>query len=278
MPQLAPFVYQSTTSTGTGNLALQAETGFREAADAFGTGSGNTFGYYVRHPAKDDEWEYGTGYVNTSGELVRSSVNVSSAGAGMAVSFSSGTKIVTADVELGELDTAISHPTNTSNPHSVTASQVGAISSIDGVSNAGGDVDLVAGGDVSLSPDDANNQVTISVTVPVDSVAGKTGAVSLNSGDVGLANVPNEDATDPANWGPAKTNGNFLVGNGSTFVAESGATARTSLGLGTAATKSVGTGSTSVPQNSDLGTQAYNDQHIATSSQNTNNGDVTYVV
>jgi hypothetical protein len=31
----------------------------------------------------------------------------------------------------------------------------------------------------------------------------------------------------------AKTDGNFIVGNGSTWVAESGATARTSLGLGT---------------------------------------------
>jgi len=33
--------------------------------------------------------------------------------------------------------------------------------------------------------------------------------------------------------GLATTNGNFIVGNGSTFVAESGATARTSIGLGT---------------------------------------------
>lgn len=36
----------------------------------------------------------------------------------------------------------------------------------------------------------------------------------------------------------AKTDGNFIVGNGTTWVAESGATARTSLGLGTLATLS----------------------------------------
>lgn len=36
--------------------------------------------------------------------------------------------------------------------------------------------------------------------------------------------------------GLAKTDGNFIVGNGTTWVVESGATARTSLGLGTAAT------------------------------------------
>ena len=38
----------------------------------------------------------------------------------------------------------------------------------------------------------------------------------------------------------AKTDGNIIVGNGSTWVAESGSTARTSLGLGTAATAATG--------------------------------------
>lgn len=53
---------------------------------------------------------------------------------------------------------------------------------------------------------------------------------AYTSTDVGLGNVPNEDATDPANWNPAKTDGNFLVGNGTTYAAESGATARASMG------------------------------------------------
>lgn len=35
----------------------------------------------------------------------------------------------------------------------------------------------------------------------------------------------------------ANSDGNFVVGNGSTFVVESGATARTSLGLGSIATQ-----------------------------------------
>ncbi|MFB6215003.1 MAG: hypothetical protein ABEI54_03950, partial [Candidatus Bipolaricaulia bacterium] len=96
--------------------------------------------------------------------------------------------------------------------------------------------------------------------------------------DVGLGNVPNEDATNPANWDPAKSDGNFLVGDGTTFIAESGSTARSSLGLGDASTKNVGTSSSNVPQNSDLGTQAYNNQYINDGSQNTVNGDVTYVV
>jgi hypothetical protein len=41
--------------------------------------------------------------------------------------------------------------------------------------------------------------------------------------------------------GLAKTDGNFIVGNGSTWVAESGATARTSLGLGSIATQNSNT-------------------------------------
>lgn len=45
----------------------------------------------------------------------------------------------------------------------------------------------------------------------------------------------------------ARTDGNFIVGDGTAFVAESGATARTSLGLGTAATQNTGTSGANVP-------------------------------
>ena len=48
--------------------------------------------------------------------------------------------------------------------------------------------------------------------------------------------------------GLTPTDGNFIVGDGANFVAESGATARTSLGLGTAATQDVGTSANNVVQ------------------------------
>jgi len=48
--------------------------------------------------------------------------------------------------------------------------------------------------------------------------------------------------------GLTPTDGNFIVGDGANFVAESGATARTSLGLGTAATFDVGTSANNVVQ------------------------------
>lgn len=38
------------------------------------------------------------------------------------------------------------------------------VSSIDGVSNDGGDIDLVAGSNVTITPDDVNNRITISAT------------------------------------------------------------------------------------------------------------------
>ena len=72
------------------------------------------------------------------------------------------------------------------------------------------------------------------------------------------------DADLTAIGGLANTDGNFIVGNGSTWVAESGATARTSLGLGTLATlnevnaatiadNSVGAAELNVPGNGTAG-------------------------
>ena len=70
----------------------------------------------------------------------------------------------------------------------------------------------------------------------------------------------------------AKTDGNLIVGNGSTWVAESGATARTSLGLGTISTQASDnvsltggsiTGLGEPSANSDASTKSYVDQAVA---------------
>ncbi len=70
------------------------------------------------------------------------------------------------------------------------------------------------------------------------------GSDALTAADIGAATSGHEHALTyqpldtelTALAGLAVTDGNFPVGNGTTWVAESGATARTSLGLGTAAT------------------------------------------
>ena len=72
--------------------------------------------------------------------------------------------------------------------------------------------------------------------------------------------------------GLAVTDGNFVVGNGSNFVAESGSTARTSLGLGTIATQAANnvavtggsiTGLGDPASSSDAATKNYVDQAVA---------------
>jgi len=73
----------------------------------------------------------------------------------------------------------------------------------------------------------------------------------LNASNLASGTVPNarldQQLQDVA--GLAVTNGNFIVGDGSNFVAESGATARTSLGLGSIATLSTVTLTTNTTGN-----------------------------
>ena len=88
------------------------------------------------------------------------------------------------------------------------------------------------------------------------SVVGNTGGLQFSSNELGISLSGSQLTTSSAGLGVSPTlaalsglsnsDGNFVVGNGSTFVVESGATARTSLGLGDAAVKSVGISSGNV--------------------------------
>jgi len=93
--------------------------------------------------------------------------------------------------------------------------------------------------------------VTSSGDLPV--AAGGTGASTASAArtNLGLAigsDVQAYDAQLADVAGLAVTDGVFIVGDGSNFVLETGATARTSLGLGTAATQTVGTSANNVVQ------------------------------
>jgi len=98
---------------------------------------------------------------------------------------------------------------------------------------------------------DMGSQATTNVNITSGSISGITdlavadgGTGASNAGDartnLGLVigtNVQAWDAQLDDIAALAVTDGNFIVGNGSNWVAESGATARTSLGLGTIATQ-----------------------------------------
>ncbi|MEA3281831.1 MAG: hypothetical protein U9Q68_04605 [Euryarchaeota archaeon] len=61
------------------------------------------------------------------------------------------------------------HSTDKNNPHEVTATQTGALESVDGVQNPGGDVDLVAGENIIITPKAPTpTSITIASTAGVD--------------------------------------------------------------------------------------------------------------
>ena len=76
------------------------------------------------------------------------------------------------------------------NPHGTTAAQVGALGSVDGVTNPGGNVDLIAANAITIAPNDANNTITIgeshsSLTGnPHATTAAQVGALPLAGGTV----------------------------------------------------------------------------------------------
>ena len=100
----------------------------------------------------------------------------------------------------------------------------------------------IAGG-TGIDTSGSGNTLTVAIDSTVATLSGtqtltnKTIDASQLSGTVANARL---DAQLQDVAGLAVTNGNFIVGDGSNFVAESGSTARTSLGLGTAAVTDTG--------------------------------------
>ena len=104
------------------------------------------------------------------------------------------------------------------------------------------DTGLLSGATV-VSDIDIN--VTTDATGHVTDANGTVATRTLTAANIGAQPV---DADLTAIAALANTNSNFIVGNGSAWVAESGSTVRTSLGLGTSATLDVGTSANEVVQ------------------------------
>lgn len=87
------FVFETSTSTGTGNFTLAPR--LRGFSSVFGIGSSNTFYYGIAND-NASEWELGIGYMSDSTTLVRLTVLLSS-NSNAAVNFSAGEKTVIND-------------------------------------------------------------------------------------------------------------------------------------------------------------------------------------
>ncbi|HYU34424.1 MAG TPA: hypothetical protein VEW48_19915 [Thermoanaerobaculia bacterium] len=114
-------------------------------------------------------------------------------------------------VDGANLDT---HRARTDNPHSVTAAQVQAITGVGGVTNPGGVVNLLAGTNIAITPDNTGNK---RITIAGSSIAGVSnpgGDIAVN-GTGGISVVGNDAAntitigTSPAAIG-ALASGDYL--------------------------------------------------------------------
>jgi hypothetical protein len=99
------------------------------------------------------------------------------------------------------------------------------------------DAQVSAGDHVKYTDAEAIAAVEGEATLALASGLTVGGSAALIASNIG-STVQGYDADLAAIGALAKTDGNVIVGNGSTWVAESGATARTSLGLGSLATAS----------------------------------------
>lgn len=108
------------------------------------------------------------------------------------------------------------HADRADNPHQVTAAQVGAITAVGGISNPGGNVDIVGGAAVSITRDAVNKRLIIDVDAdgvvpgPHASTHAAGGSDEITPAMIGAAAATHQHAADDV------TSGVFPVARGGT--------------------------------------------------------------
>jgi hypothetical protein len=262
-------VRETTTTTGTGTITLGgAVTGFQSFSVI---GDGNTTHYAV---VSGNDWEVGVGTYTASGATLSRDTILESSNAGAAITLAGtsnvfctypaekslnqddiGTLLQAYDADTAKYDDTTANFTGTlqnGGSNVVVDSDIGstvqgydantakyddATANFTGTLQQGGSNVLTGNQTITLSGDASGSGTTaITVTVADDShnhiISNVDGLQTALDGKQPL------DADLTAIAALANTDGNFIVGNGTAWVAESGATARTSLGLGSLATLS----------------------------------------
>jgi uncharacterized Zn-binding protein involved in type VI secretion len=198
MPMISNLVQQATTTAGAGNIGLAAVNGRRSFYDAFGSGGSDMFFYFISHDTAD-EWEVGTGHLLDATTLVRDTV-LASSNAGGPVVFSAGDKNVVNDIpaayqeQLLTLSSDLAGKAASSHGH-VIADVNGLQAALDGKQAAGS---YAAAAHTHGSAEVTDFAAAAASAAPVQSVAGRTGAVTLTKSDVGLGSADNTaDADKP---------------------------------------------------------------------------------
>ena len=215
-------VKETSTTTGTGTFDLAgAVSGF----ETFVAGIGNSNTTYYAIVNENGEFEVGLGTVTDAATdtLARTTI-ISSSNSDSAVNFSAGTKDVFCTLPASKaviLDAS----------GNIVAQNASNLTALNATQLTSGTV-----------PD-----ARFPATLPALNGSALTdlNASNLASGTVANARL---DAQLQDVAGLAVTDGGFIVGDGSNFVLETGATARTSLGLGTAAVLDTGISNTNVPK------------------------------
>ncbi len=102
--------------------------------------------------------------------------------------FKTGSIVITPDDREKSITIGETHSARTDNPHEVTAAQISALVSLDGVRNPGGDIDFIQKGSIEIIPDDNENSITIGETHsartdnPHDVTAAQIGALKSVDG------------------------------------------------------------------------------------------------